>query len=565
MTQPNPSIAMARAVVDELARGGVSLVVVSPGSRSTALVVAAAEHPLLDLVTSIDERSAAFHALGWGKATGLPAALICTSGTAPANYLPAIVEAGMSLTPLIALTADRPAELQGVGANQTIDQKELFGRHVRSFAHLEAPHPKQDANADWRRVASETVAASKGSQGSPGPAHLNMAFREPTVAVTDDGRTEGHEFPFGIDGRPDGVPWLSEPLPQPPPTQPLELPGGRGLIIAGEGEYDRDALKRAGEEMGWPLLATALSGMRGEGMITGYHHLLADGVPSQLRPEIVFAVGSIGPSQRLEALVGSASIRVRVDYWGRRIDPLTNATHILHADPSALLGALASEVEPVPGWSEVWLAADSSMAAAIDASLSGTEISSGAAAARFMGEAGWETLVVASSLPVREVDAHLRRGGRVIGNRGASGIDGFTSMALGVARAAPGVAAIAGDLSLLHDSNGLLIKPLPDLVIVVLDNDGGGLFDNLPQSRHAPRFEKLFVVPHGRDLRHLAELHGAGYTEVGTGNDLVRAVDSGLTAGGVHVIRVPLSRSVDLAVRQSLDRIGSEVGSGFDT
>ncbi|MGH3649321.1 MAG: 2-succinyl-5-enolpyruvyl-6-hydroxy-3-cyclohexene-1-carboxylic-acid synthase, partial [Acidimicrobiia bacterium] len=299
MTHPNPSTALARVLVDELAARGVELVVISPGSRSAALAIAATEHPELATRVFIDERSAAFHALGAARASRRPVAVVSTSGTAAANFLPAVVEADMSCVPLVVVSADRPVELRGVGANQTIDQVGLFGTKVRAFVDIAAPDHANDVNAAWRGQVGDSMAAATGS--TPGPVHLNVAFREPTVPVTDDGRTAAtpYQFPTPRVSRETGPAPADRPLPLP------HLEPGKGLIIAGDGDYRRGALADRAAELGWPVLATAMSGMRGGRVITTYHHLFADVVPPQLEPETVVAVGAIGPSTRLEDLVAA--------------------------------------------------------------------------------------------------------------------------------------------------------------------------------------------------------------------------------------------------------------------
>lgn len=555
MSHPNPSTALARVILDELARGGVRLAVVSPGSRSAALAIAASEHDDIKAVVSIDERSAGFHAVGWAKATGEPAALICTSGTAPANYMPAVVEANMSLTPIVVVSADRPDELRGVGANQTIDQIELYGIQVRRFSHVEATGAGSDGNQVWRDLVSGVVAAARGGSDKPGPAHLNVAFREPTVPVTDDGRTVGDAYPFDTPRTDREIQVATS------GSDRLEVPqAARGLVIAGEGRYDRRRLLEAASRLGWPCLATALSGLRGhEGVVTAYHHLLAGGVPDGLRPEVVYAVGSLGPSDRLETLVASAELRIRVDFWGRHIDPGRNATHVLHSDPAATLEVLADGGGGPGDWIERWTGSDQTAVGAIGDYLGSSPQLSGASVASALNSVEWDALVAASSLPIREVDAHLRRRGPVIANRGASGIDGFVSTALGVARAKEGTVALAGDLSLLHDSNGLLIEERPDLVLLVLDNGGGGLFDGLPPAAHAPDYERLFVTPHHRDFSVLARFHDLHYREVGSAEEVVQAVEDALVTPGAGLVRVPIDRSADLTTRAALDRIGSEV------
>lgn len=546
MTHPNPSTALARVVIDQLAAGGARLVVISPGSRSAALAIAAWSHPEIETRVVIDERSAAFHALGAARAGSRPAVVLCTSGTAGANFFPAIVEADMACVPLIAITADRPSELQGVGANQTIDQIEMFGSKVRAFDSIEAPGDDRDLNAEWRSAVARLTGAATGIP--PGPVHLNLRFREPTVPVTHDGRTAGVAYPHPtprigeIEVSTGGEPDIDLP----------RLSGERGLVVAGDGDYDREALVELAAGLGWPVLATVLSGMRGGNSISGYHHLLADGIPQRLRPETVVAVGAIGPSTRLESLVSSASHRVRVDRWGRVIDPRRDATHVLRADVNDVLRGVDGEADP--DWWEGWVRADQARRGQVDKILTGSTEMTGAGVAWSLDRVEWETMVVASSLPVREVDAHVHRPGDVFANRGASGIDGFVSTALGVAGTRPRTLALAGDLSLLHDGNGFLHDAGIPITFVVIDNRGGGLFDALPQASHAPGYERLFVTDPHRDLSVFAELHGLRYVEASDSEGLIRLASQCLDRPGKHLIRVPVDRGADLAMRAQLDR-----------
>ncbi|MFP3883783.1 MAG: 2-succinyl-5-enolpyruvyl-6-hydroxy-3-cyclohexene-1-carboxylic-acid synthase [Actinomycetota bacterium] len=546
MTHPNPSTALARVVVDEMANCGVALIVLSPGSRSGALAIAASRHPDVATRVVIDERSAAFHALGAVRATGLPAAVVSTSGSAPANFYPAIVEADTSCVPLIAVSADRPAEMQGIGANQTIDQLEMFGSKVRGFAGIEAPDAAQDLNREWRNTVAGLLATARARP--PGPVHLNVRFREPTVPITDDGRTTGDEYPFPTHRLESGHGAEAD-----TPVAIPELSAERGLVIAGDGEYDREALARRAGELGWPVLATALSGMRGDGVITTYHQLLAPGVDSEIRPRTVVAVGSVGPSSRVEDLVAAAETRIRIDLWGRRIDPRRNATHVVAGDVNDLLQGVSGAADA--GWSAAWSEADRECRARMEDVLASSDEMSGALVVSTLNDVGWHSLVAASSLPIREVDAHLRRSGRVFANRGASGIDGFASTALGVASYLPRTLALAGDLSLLHDSNGFLHDDSLDLTIVVVDNQGGGLFDSLPQAVHAPDYERLFVTPPNRDLETFARFHGLRYSEARNRETLKTAAGEALERPGIDLIRVPVDRAYDLKMRTQLDRL----------
>lgn len=544
MSHPNPSTALARSVVDEMARLGVRLAILSPGSRSAALAIAADQHPELETRLVIDERSAAFHALGAIRASDRPVMVISTSGSASANFFPAVVEADMACLPLIVVSADRPAELQGVGANQTMNQEQLFGLKVRAYGGIEAPDSSRDLNVEWRTTVARLMAAASGIM--PGPVHLNIRFREPTVPVTDDGRTCGEEYRFGTP-RIDGVRITAD---EDAVAKMPVITVGRGLVIAGDGVYDRSALERAATEIGWPVLATALSGMRGMGTVSAYHHLLGDGVPDELRPETVVAVGAIGPSARLESLVASANQRVRIDAWARVIDPARNATHVLNGDVADLLGNVDGVADPV--WRESWMEADVATRARLGDLLDRATAMSGAGVARTLNDVPWETLVVASSLPIREIDAHLVRSGPVYANRGLSGIDGFISTALGVAGERPRTLALAGDLSLLHDANGFLHDGAVNLTLVVIDNDGGGLFDSLPPARHAPDYERLFVTSPGRDLESLARFHGLGYFEADDPETLRKVCEASLGSEGVDLIRVEVDRVHDLAVRTEL-------------
>lgn len=545
MSHPNVSTALARVIVDELLENDVDLFVIAPGSRSGALAIAAAESSSANSVVVIDERSAAFQALGYVKAGGR-AAVISTSGSATANFYPAVVEADMSCASLVVITADRPAELRGVGANQTIAQSGLYGSRVRAAVDIEAPERVADLNRVWREQLQDLI--ERGSSSRPGPVHLNVAFREPTVPVENDGRTAGESYPYETPRLDRSAPTIAKSdsvLPH--------VDGRRGLIVAGDGVYDREALLRRSKELNWPVLATAMSGMRGMGVVTTYHHLLATDLERELRPEVVVVVGTVGPSPRLESMISGVATQIRVDRWGRTIDPSRTSTAITDRDVIDVLEAASSADL---SWVESWLETDMALRALIEAEVVSGPIS-GALVAHELNEVDMGVLVAASSLPVREIDAHFTRGVPVVANRGASGIDGFVSTAIGVATRLPRTIAVAGDLSFLHDSNGFLTEQAPDIVFVLLDNNGGGLFDSLPQATHAPQFERLFVTPHNRDLETLVRFHGHSFRDVSDLSDLARLVDEGFERGGVSVLRVGIDRDADLSVRQRLDQIAA--------
>ena len=561
MTQPNPSTAHARAIADELHRHGVDYAVVSPGSRSAALAIAFDEHPGIETRVILDERSASFHALGRSRATRAPVVALCTSGTALANYLPAVVEADLSLVPLILISADRPPDMLHVGANQTIDQIRIFGEKTRWFCNLPPADPSRDWNAYWRTSVSQAAARALGHGGRPGPVHLNVAFREPTVPVSDDGRTTSHPYPHSIEGRPHQARWQDHgrarlggsPLPV--------FAGDRGLLVVGEGDFDPLEVKRAIDRLGWPVLGTAASGLRGTDVITTYHHLLVDGVPRSLRPKVVITVGRIGPSDRLGALTALEAPQVHIDPWGSWNDPRRHSTLLLEADPATTLDSVERASDG--GFRETWVDADATMRSALDQRLAEIDAPTGPSVARTLSGMDFDLLVAASSMPVRDVDAHTVHTARTLANRGASGIDGFVSTALGAASAGDRTLALAGDLSLLHDAGGFVSDERGDVVFLVIDNGGGGLFDLLPQAEHAPGFERLFVTPHGLDLTSVTAAYGLGSSVVDRVDELAPSVAGLMQNGGAQVLIVPVDRETDLKHRRALDDTARQVSAGL--
>lgn len=561
MSQPNPSTAQARALVDELHRHGVRLAVISPGSRSAALAIAFEEHPAVETRVVLDERSAAFLALGHARASEVPVVAVSTSGTAVANYLPAVVEADLSMVPLILMTADRPPELRHVGSNQTIDQVGVFGDRTRWFCDVGLADITLDLNGYWRSTISQAVARANGHGSRPGPVHLNLSFREPTVPVSDDGRTQSDSYAFSIEGRSDGSPWQVDGVARPGPADLGLLEGSRGVVVAGQGDYDRNQLVAESERLGWPILATALSGLRGDNAVDTYHHLLVDGVPPPLTPDLVITIGHIGPSDRFSSLTGVTCPQIHLDRWGAWRDPRRQSTHIVEADPVGTLHSFDNVADNA--WKSLWDSGDREMRSALDERITAEPNLSGPAIARSIGATRADQVVVSSSMPVRDVDAHMRSAARVFANRGASGIDGFVSTALGIATGRKSTLALTGDLSFLHDAGGLVIDELPDVVFVVVDNDGGGLFDHLPQAVHSPDFERLFVAPHGRDLTRLARAHGLKGLEVDAVEDLVAEADSGMAEGGAHVLVAKVDRETDLKMRRALDDTARAVVAGL--
>jgi 2-succinyl-5-enolpyruvyl-6-hydroxy-3-cyclohexene-1-carboxylate synthase len=278
---------------------------------------------------------------------------------------------------------------------------------------------------------------------------------------------------------------------------------------------------------------------------------------------MVVTIGRTGPSDRISALTALAAPQISIDRWGSWHDSRRQATLLLQADPVATLERLSSTVSADTDWARRWDTADRSMRTALDEAIGVDEQPTGSSVARALSNGAWEALVVASSMPIRDVDAHTVHGGSIYGNRGASGIDGLVSTGLGVATAAATTVVLIGDLSLLHDGNGLVSDQLPDVVFVVVDNNGGGLFDLLPQAIHAPGFDRLFVAPHGRDIAGFAALHGLNTTSLSSTGQLASELEQRLDVGGCHAIVIPVEREADLKRRQALDDVARSVVTGI--
>jgi 2-succinyl-5-enolpyruvyl-6-hydroxy-3-cyclohexene-1-carboxylate synthase len=546
--------AFARALVDEWARAGVHEACVAPGSRSAPLALALAADDRIRVHVHLDERSAAFFALGTAKSSGSPAVVLCTSGTAAANFHPAVLEASHARTPLIVCTADRPPELRDTGAGQTVDQLDLFGRAVRWFCEVGVPGDHPGAGTSWRSIAARAVGESVGPPA--GPVHLNLAFREPLVPTG----APLVEAP----GRPDGRPWTSV-------TRPTRVPDEatvariadavraqpRGLIVAGWGsDASAGAVDRFAAAAGWPALADPISGLRqGPRAVSTYEALLrSPGFAERHRPDLVLRLGAAPTSKPLTAWLGPEVPQLLVDPDAGWLDPGRGVAERLAVDADPLLDALAAALAPPAQrgseWQDAWRAAEHAARAALDDLLDGWE-------ALFEGRVARDTvdtlpdgatMVVASSMPVRDVEAFARprAGVRFLANRGVNGIDGFLSTVLGAAAASSGpTVALLGDLCLLHDANGLLgaADRCVDATFVVLDNDGGGIFSFLPQAELPDHFELLFGTPHGLDLGALATMHGLAVQRVEKAGEVAPAVAAAIAAGGIRFVIVPTERA----------------------
>jgi 2-succinyl-5-enolpyruvyl-6-hydroxy-3-cyclohexene-1-carboxylate synthase len=674
----NPSTAFGRVLADELVRCGLREAVLAPGSRSTPLALAlfdAAQAGRLRLHVRVDERSAAFLALGLAKASRRPAAVLCTSGTAAGHFHAAVIEADEACVPLIVLTADRPPELRGTGANQTIDQLKLYGSAVRWFCEVGVPEARPGMVGYWRSLACRAWGLASGAAGAaPGPVHLNAPLREPLVpdepprdgvheglgaaeagpgsadagpgsADTGPGSAEagpgsaeaglgvaeagrpvggpgvagaaGGDWPEPLTGRPGGAPWTAfatrwvshragyNHMDDPPMGLPGGWPGGgageqrasvgggapvwsgggvlrlewreRGALVCGDGDYDPAPLLELAEAAGWPVLAEPSSGARqGQNALSGYGYLLGSrsfaaahapdvivtaGRPGLSRPQLAFLAGAAGAPPARHVAVAQAP--------GRWADPARTVTDVA--------GAVELEGSPPPGaatspgsdcsWLASWQRADAAALAAVDAILDSAKEPNEPRLARDLAAAMPDggLLWAASSMPIRDLDQHMRprAGLRVLANRGASGIDGLVSAAIGAAlahQAAGGGAAVAllGDLAFVHDAAGLMIgpdEPRPDLCLLVVNNDGGGIFSQLEQASLAGAFERIFGTPHGARVPEIARAAGLPYQLLRSAADLPGA----LRGTGLRVVEVRTQRAAQAALRSRLQDAAARV------
>jgi 2-succinyl-5-enolpyruvyl-6-hydroxy-3-cyclohexene-1-carboxylate synthase len=528
----NVQATFCATLVDEWVRGGVTHAVVSPGSRSTPLALALADDGRVRLHVHHDERAAAFLALGIGVASGVPAVVLTTSGTAAVELHPAVVEASQAGVPMLVCTADRPPELQSVGAPQTVDQAHLFGRAPRWFAD---PGVADEAAAGtWRSLAARALAEATGAW--PGPVHLNLPFREPLVGTAGP-LPEGRVAAWHTASHPEAF-------------ERFELPPGRGVLVAGGGVRRPDAVLALADRLGWPVLADPRSGCRVPGQVAAFDALLrVPGFAEEHRPDVVVRLGSPPASKVLAAWSGAHEIAV-APTW---IDPDHRAATVVLGDPSAWCDAVVGEQAP-DGWASSWRDADAAAQRAIDDALAAHAAVTEPFVARTVAAAATQ-LVVASSMPVRDVEwyAPPGTGCTAFANRGANGIDGVVSTAVGVALGSGRpVTALVGDVAFLHDANALLglADRGVDVTVVVVDNRGGGIFSFLPQATALPpeRFELLFGTPHDVDLAALAGAHGLPVTTVTAPADLRGA----LAGSGPRVVLVPTDRAANVAVHEAV-------------
>jgi 2-succinyl-5-enolpyruvyl-6-hydroxy-3-cyclohexene-1-carboxylate synthase len=575
----NRNTALASALVEELARCGVRHAAIAPGSRSTPLALALWRQLAIAVRVVVDERSAAFFALGAGQASGSPAAVLCTSGTAAANLHPAVCEADEAAVPLIVLTADRPPELRGIGAGQTIDQIKLYGSAVRWFCEV-GTHEADDAGLlHFRSVACRAYAAARG-EPRPGPVHLNVAFRDP----------------LGPEPRPDDVTARSSLALRGRGERPLvavtsaapsaegalldeiaerAAASSRGLIVCGR-QLDEGLAAPVAElaaRSGYPILAEPTSQLRLGGhdraLVVWPYDWIARLRPSDLEPEVVIRFGDMPTSKALRLWLSSLEELRQIvvdDRFGWN-EPSGRAATIVRADPRSVAAALAGRLDAGAGeWAQGWIEAGRRAAGAVEAELATldepTEPGAHAALARLYRDG--DLVYTASSMPIRDQEGFVPAGPRRVRflcNRGANGIDGLISSGIGAAAASRRPAwIVTGDLALHHDINGLAAigDRRPPIRIVVLNNDGGGIFEFLPQAGQIQRdeFEALLGTPLGIDPSRIAALHGLPHARV---EDLSQ-LDAASERTGVIEVPVDRRRNTELH-RRIAARVADALGA----
>lgn len=575
----------AESLVDELGRAGVRDACVSPGSRSTPLVLALARQSDIHAWVITDERASAYFALGMARATGRPTVVVCTSGTAAANLLPACVEASLASVPLILLTADRPDELRECGAPQTIRQAGLLSSHARWSFDLAVPDPTAPLEAYYRTVACRAFSTSVSPL--PGPVHLNVPFREPLMDAVEEAGAD----PACADARAGERPWTvvrsGSVRIEAEATAPLArrfAATRRGLFVCGPDDpsnEDREATVALATRLGWPILADPLCGLRYGAhdkrvVIDGADVLVrSEAFVASHRPELILRLGGPPVSKPVVQFMSQAGCdQILVAPAGVWPDPTFRVSEVVRGGGGAFCGAVLAALSAdglvgdgeraaapsagATGWLAEWRGGARVVGDVLAHELAADDSDSSSAQSLYEGRVAAElldrlpdgaTLVVGNSMPVRDLDLFGRcrdRALRVIGNRGANGIDGVVATALGVAARGDGpVALLIGDLSFLHDVGSLQIAARHglDLLIVLINNDGGGIFHYLPPARLGPIFEELFATPHGLPIEPFVRACGGAHALIRSWRVFASQVDAAFERGGLSVLEVPTDRA----------------------
>ena len=550
-TTPATTATFCATLVDEWVRLGVAHAVVSPGSRSTPMAIALASNPKIALHVFHDERSASFAALGIGLQSGTPAVLLCTSGTAAAQFFAAVIEANHAHVPLLVCTADRPPELQGVGAPQTINQTNLYGTFVRKF--IDVGLADDAKSSKWRTIARDAFSATVGV--NRGPCHVNLPFREPLVGVAGSLPVADSHSPVRMSA---DVATASERK-----KLSLALRAERGIIIAGNGIDQPRFILELAAKLKWPVVADPRSNCRvapesSQGaMVSSCADVVLRHQPSaeSLKPTVVLRIGDPPVSKVVNQwLAQCGAEQIAVTQQPSLVDPdKVVTTHIVGSFNELFMEmSRGADSRSETEWIGAWKRCEKNARTALDEELSRQTQLTEPLCAVTVSEAitAGTNLVVSSSMPVRDLEwfAPPRDGVRVFSNRGVNGIDGVVSTAVGVALSSKSpTALLIGDIAMLHDSNGLLnlIRRDAQLKIIVIDNEGGGIFSFLPQAQamEGDQFEQLFGTPHSVDFAALAKTHGIAFTWVSTAQELRRELSNPATS--MIGVRTDRSKNVD--------------------
>lgn len=546
--------------IDELAKSGLAHAVISPGSRSTPLAMTVCEHPAIQEWIVVDERTAAYFALGMAKQTKMPVALICTSGTAAANYFPALIEAYYNRVPLIVLTADRPHELRDIGAPQVIDQIKLFGEHVKWFHEMSQPEATDEILSYVRTTANRAIHIAK--SGNPGPVHINFPFRDPLVPNFSIenlwGNNEDHSYHQLYEGkkqiREEVFHQFNEKL----------ITLEKGLIVCGpqEDEATAEAIAKLADRWQIPVLADPLSQLRAgkhdkDVLIENYDSMFRDEtLRNQLKPDFIIRFGAMPVSKYYDKFTSEhqdARHIVVEPYEGFR-QPTKQPTEIYYAHPVDFINGLLAITDWTgdQDWLTKWQQLNKKATNHIEQS-NVDQLTEGVAVRELIKAMPTDSvLYVGNSMAVRDLDTFFMRTDKqitLLANRGVSGIEGLISSALGAAATTTKrVTLLIGDLAFYHDLNGLLIGKQYelDLTILLMNNNGGGIFSFLPQANEPKYFEKLFGTPLHIDFKHAITMYQGTYRLVDDVVQLKKELQESYQRNGTTVIEVRTDREENM-------------------
>lgn len=564
----NTNSVWASVLVETLYHLGLQTAVICPGSRSAPFAVAFATHPAIEAIPVLDERSAAFFALGLAKQTGRATALVCTSGTAGANFYPAVIEARESRIPLLILTSDRPPELRECNAGQTVDQQKLFGTYPNWYSELSIPsldlpqlaYLRQTIVYAWERTLSPV----------PGVVHLNLPCRDPLAPIPQpEAQAIAQTFPptffTSVSASLLSPAFRLSPLPSFPNWQT-----DRGIIIAGIAQPSNpkayaQSIAQLSRSLGFPVLAEGLSPVRNfadlnSNLISTYDLILRNAdFADKLKPDVVIRVGEMPTSKVLRQWLDQTQPQQWIiDPTDRNLDPLHLHTTHLRISIEDLTQSLTSPSLPPTAYHLLWSEAEATVRRSIDQTLSQND-------SLFEGKVAWllsqhlppaTPLFIANSMPVRDVEYFWQPGNLRIQpyfNRGANGIDGTLSTAIGVAHRQQSSVLLTGDLALLHDTNGFLLgnKLIGHLTIILINNNGGGIFEMLPIAQFDPPFEDFFATPQNINFAQLCATYGVEYHQIQTWKDLIQKINP-LPTQGIRLLEVKTDRKLDSAYRKQL-------------